>query len=155
FQRTCRLIDIGRMGRLLAAILFLGACGDNLVDPTEPSNPGGTTDGTDVIPTEPAPRLVPQLCGVVAWTTENADPKDISIAQQTGGITTVLEVPQAGGDMTAYLLDPKMSLVNTVKGTQIQSGMFTTVSTAKVGDRLVAGGIDGDAIQIAMVGSDL
>src|SRR5512140_3542800 len=140
------------MGRFFASILFLAACGDNLQEGPGTHDPGGTNTGGGLTP---SPRTEPEVCGFAQWTTPPAaDPAMVvSIVHRPYG-ATVLAVPQAGGTMTGFAVDDRMSIMTPPTKVAIDD-IFSAVSASVVQNRLVATAVDADSVRVNLVNDDL
>src|SRR3954470_1957597 len=126
------------MGRILAGVLLLAACGDNGVE--EPGvNVPGSVDTVTIGGDGAAARLAPAVCGELEWTTSGGNGAiEMSVIPRASG-AQVLAVPLAGGAIDGYALDKSLNLRTVTPSISIDSG-YTDVSASLVGTTLTATG---------------
>src|SRR5450432_86956 len=96
------------MGRLFAWVLFVAACGDNMiVDPSPAETHADGLNGVNVT----VARYVPSVCAVNNWSMPFATPSvDVAIASESG-VTSLLNVPAAGGPLAGFAVNERMSVI--------------------------------------------
>lgn len=133
--------------------MFAG-CGDNLgegADP-QPSLPG--INGSEAPSTTP-PRLVPEACGKVDWTTGIAADKSVDVAVVAGDQDgTLIAAPSSGGRLAGFSFDLGMDASSA--GIKVPlPGTFDAVATAMLGDRVVAAARGTSGVELALLDKSL
>lgn len=137
------------MGRALAALLLLSACGESrgVTGPGGAATPPGSAevDPSSFGGTTPAPRLVPAVCGAVAWTDVPipALQADLAVASD-GNNLAVLAAPRAGGTIVGFTVGPRM--VGDATSTKLAlDEPFSSVALGAAGERYFAAAVDRSA----------
>jgi len=142
------------MGRFASlVVLLLAACGDNSVLDGQPGP--GPNDQVGANNTDGAsPRYVPSVCGAQTWTTSVSNvAMDVAVAGRPDG-ATILATPQAGGDLTGFVLDTRMRMVADATKVAIDTP-FEQIAVSYVGDRIVSTGIASGALYLHLLDNDL
>jgi hypothetical protein len=139
------------MGRLFACVLFIAACGDNLIsDPSQdPSLKATGLDPTSITNGAPAQRLVPAVCSSDSWSvTPTAKAVELAVAS-SHGVTSVFTIPERGGQLYGFTVDERMVVTSDPKATKLAvADSFTSVSASVLQDRPVTSGVTGDAAYV-------
>jgi hypothetical protein len=117
----------------------------------------GAGPGQDVNPVgtqTQQPRFLPNVCSYNSWTPTTIDPTvNISIAQRPGGGATLVTVPQAGGSLYGFNLDPRMDMIG--DGQKVLSGVYTDNSISWVNGRPVTTSISDGAVYVNLYDENL
>jgi hypothetical protein len=141
------------MGRLFACVLFVAACGDNLI--VDPSSSKTVTNFGGESVTTPTAHYVPAVCGTSSWSLPfpNTPSVDVAIASEREQ-TSVLVTPTSGGAVDGFVLNDRLVVTSDPQATKLGIDGFSTVSSAIIEHRLVAAGIAGDSVQVHVLDAD-
>ncbi|HET9989639.1 MAG TPA: hypothetical protein VFQ65_14000 [Kofleriaceae bacterium] len=143
------------MGRFSFLLMVLAACGDNLggVEQVTPGE-GRVHPGVQTIQ---APAYVPAVCGAAQWSTTGGDAKlDLAMVSNGHGTTSIVTAPVAGGAMTGFAVDDRMTMIGDPSQTKLPlDGTFTAVTASVVGGRVLTASLDGGATRVHLFGEDL
>jgi len=147
-------LHTGKMGRILAGVLLLAACGDNGIDAPGANPPGGNDTMQPGGAGVPTAHYVAAVCGELSWTTSGGNGAiDVAVVPRSFG-AQVLEVPLSGGAISGYTLSKQMDMQTVSPQITINSS-FTTVAASEVNGRLTATGVDASSIRVNVIADDL
>jgi len=126
------------MGRFLALVSVLVACGDNLTveDVQDPDFDGPAKPGIEA-------RYVPAVCGVRTWDASFAADVSVSVAPGTEGASMVA---LSSGTLYGFVIDPRMDIASSTK---IDLGAtYSSVTASFVGGRVATTSIDTSTVYV-------
>jgi hypothetical protein len=144
------------MGRFWFFLMVLAACGDNLggLEQVTPGE-GRVHAGVQTIQ---APAYVPAVCGAAQWSTIGGGDAmlDLAMVSNGHGTTSIVTAPVAGGAMTGFAVDDRMTMIGDPSQTKLPlDGTFTAVTASIVGGRVMTASLDSGATRIHLFGEDL
>lgn len=149
------------MRSIFGFVLLLGACGDNsLPDEVDVRGFGDSTDpdgvSDDGTTTTDSPRVRPALCGTREWGMQfESRDVELSVATTPDG-AAVFTTPRTGGPVRGLLIDGRGLVTGEESGTLVRDDhKFSSVSAARVDERLVLASFTDGRVMFDMVRNDL
>jgi hypothetical protein len=138
------------MGRLFACVLFIAACGDNLIsDPSQDPSLKATGFDHSMASGTTVEHLVPAVCSSSSWSVKPpAKAVELAVAS-AHGVTSIFTIPERGGQLYGFTVDEQMVVTSNPKQTKLEvADSFTTMSATVFQDQLVTSGVAGDTAYV-------